>query len=414
MNALQDLAARLALPAVPQAPLPAPAPLVALVARLQQAQQAAPAPPPADACAQALARFTRTGAFDSLRQARLASWGLGTTAAATEPGPMQDPALLGRLLAATDAWQSTPIRYRRLYQGLLHSWFTFDPWTGPDPATRRAASLQLRTHLAARARATVDPRHNPPWVRRVVTSPHLFGDPPGAPHADALLRGDDAPMEALCGDLGISPGSWFRRELVRAQLQAAIALPHPGFMDAVPRVLAAVARQPLLRDEALRLLMERWATVQPPRPAQPALLQAARLSWGDPGLQAPDPRWLALGDAARALFAGWRSRPTLPAALDLTDAPFLPVPAAPAPPATAPADADHPSPDAHWRTAEAAGLPFSRANLAIYARAHGLTLDDRSARGEGLWVRATQVDETVCAVLARWGFTEVPGAGWKR
>lgn len=414
MNALQDLAARLVLPAVPQSPRPAPAPLVALVARLQQAQHAAPAPLPADACAQALARFTRTGAFDSLKQARLACWGLGTAAAGADPGPMQDPALLARLLAATDAWQSTPIRYRRLYQGLLHSWLTFDPWAGPDPATRRAASQQLRTYLAARARATVDPRHNPPWVRRVVTSPQLFGDPPGAFCADALLRGEDAAVEALCSELGMGPGSWFRRELVRAQLQAAIALPHPGFVDAVPRVLAAIARQPLLRDEALRLLMERWATVQPPRPAQPALLQAARLSWGDPGLQTPDPRWLALGDAARALFAGWRSRPTLPAALDLTEAPLSPDPAPPAPPATAPAGADHPSPDAHWRTAEAAGLPYSRANLAIYARAHGLALDDRSARGEGLWVNAPQLDDTVRAVLTRWGFTEVPGTGWKR
>lgn len=413
MTPLQALAARLALPALPEHPRPAPASLVALVARLQQEQQAAPQPLPPDACAEALAHFSRSGEFASLKQARLACWALGATPRPDQPNPMEDPALLDRLLAATDLWRGLPMRYRRVFQGLVHSYFAFDQAAGPDPATRRAAALRLGSHLAARARATVDSRHNPPWVRRVATQPELFGDQPAAPYAVALLRGDAQDVDRLCTELGIGTGSWFRRELVHAQLVAALALPPAAFPAAVPRVLAAVARQPLLRDEALRLLMDRWAALVPARPAHAALGQAARLSWGDPGADAPDPRWSALSEAARAMFAGWRIRQA-PPALDLTDssAPCAPVTTPTASPA--PARAVDPSPDAHWRTAEAAQLPFSRANLAIYARAHGLAIDDRTARGEGLWVLAPAVDETVRSVLSRWGFSEVAGTGWRR
>lgn len=414
MTPLQDLATRLVVPPPPARAHPAPASLVALVARLQQQQQAGPAALPADACAQALLQFAQGGELATLKQGRLACWGLAAAPTPGQPGPLEDPALLDRLLAATERWRPAPLRYRRLYQGLLHSFFSFDPASGSDPAQCRATAQRLRAHLAEHARAIVHPQHNPPWVRRVATSPHLFGDHPAAPYAAALLQGDTTAVDMLCQELGIGPGSWFRRELVRAQLQAALALPPAAFPACVPRVLAAVARQPLLRDEALRLLMDHWAALTPPHPPHATLQQAARLSWGDPAAAAPDPRWHALSKAARALFAGWRPRPAVAAGPDLTEPSAPPEDLATLALPARPAGSADPSPDAHWRTAEAAQLPFSRANLAIYARAHGLALDDRSARGQGLWVLAPHADETVRSVLARWGFAEVPGTGWKR
>jgi EH_Signature domain len=415
MTPLQDLAARLVVPPHAGRAWPAPAALVALVAQLQQEQQAGPAPLPADACLQALAQFRASGELPSLKQARLACYGLALEPLPGQLSLLEDAPLLDRLLAATERWRPAPLRYRRLYQGLLHSYFAFDPAAGGGSADRQRAALRLRNHLAAHARATVDPQHNPPWVRRVATSPHLFTEAPAAPYADALLRGDTRPVDLLCGELGIAAGSWFRRELVAAQLQAVLALPEAAFPSGIPPVLKLVARQPLLRDDALRGLMDRWAGLSPTRPAHAALMQAARLSWGDPANQPPDPRWHQLGPAARAMFAGWRASSPVPAGPDLADTADT-LPAEPAPPQAAAGDTGRPepAPDAHWRTAEAAHLPFSRANLAIFARAHGLPVDDRSARGEGLWVQVAEADPNVRLVLARWGFAEVPGTGWKR
>jgi len=72
------------------------------------------------------------------------------------------------------------------------------------------------------------------------------------------------------------------------------------------------------------------------------------------------------------------------------------------------------SEDAHWRTAEALSVGYSRSDLAIFARAHGLTVVDEAKPGDGLWVHAAKEDAGVQRVLAHWGFERVPGAGWRR
>ena len=70
--------------------------------------------------------------------------------------------------------------------------------------------------------------------------------------------------------------------------------------------------------------------------------------------------------------------------------------------------------DVHWQTAEAASVPFGRADLEIFARVHSLVLDDRTMQGAGLWVRTDDSDKRISRVLVRWGFSMVAGQGWRR
>jgi hypothetical protein len=68
--------------------------------------------------------------------------------------------------------------------------------------------------------------------------------------------------------------------------------------------------------------------------------------------------------------------------------------------------------DVHWNTAEAALVPYSRADLEVLARVHAIGLDDRTAKGGRLWVHATAADARIGHVLSRWGFVYEPGHGW--
>jgi hypothetical protein len=68
--------------------------------------------------------------------------------------------------------------------------------------------------------------------------------------------------------------------------------------------------------------------------------------------------------------------------------------------------------DVHWRTAEASIVPFSRADLAVFARIHGLQLDDQQAEGGKLWVRTGPGDARLALVLRRWGFDYAQQQGW--
>jgi len=70
--------------------------------------------------------------------------------------------------------------------------------------------------------------------------------------------------------------------------------------------------------------------------------------------------------------------------------------------------------DVFWHTAEAACVPYSRADLEVLARVHALTLDDQTVLTGKLWVRADEVDPRIAEVLIGWGFAHVQGVGWHR
>ncbi|MFM9917299.1 MAG: EH signature domain-containing protein [Rhizobacter sp.] len=72
------------------------------------------------------------------------------------------------------------------------------------------------------------------------------------------------------------------------------------------------------------------------------------------------------------------------------------------------------SEDVHWLTAEAASVPYSRADLEVLARVHALHIEDETKRTGRLWVRTDATDHRIARVLTGWGFEQVAGAGWRR
>ncbi|HSI60653.1 MAG TPA: EH signature domain-containing protein [Ideonella sp.] len=574
MTALDDLAALLQAPAwEPPAPARCEA-LADVIAGLERRVQAGSgAPVAAELQRSAVQRFWADPRLHSLKDARQVCFGLALAPAPQAPRLIEDARRLAALLAQVDRWREQPRHFRRAYQGLLHSYFGYDAKAPSASPAGRSNWEQLRRYLDERCRHTVAATHNPDWVPLLLRSRHLFGEQPGLPYAPALLNGDLSAVTALREQLGIGAGSWFLRELVQAQLTAAVALADEAFTARIAALLALLAQHALLRDTGLQALLNRCAGLPPDAPPHDGLLQVALRSWGDPAAAEPDPRWGSVNAAARTMFAGWLTRARIAAfflqlgdgsapmrrraafwqryapavqalrfgldpralpppggplaallrplggrvlalapeagqpmrhalvmtlgpatlvefsgvddALQLHDSAALPAewraplrgaslqapgrlpplphadgqqgwltweawfeatlkqqfelrpgaaapatavkhvdlseslaPAAAAPPPAPPSAPDgpaaEPGADAHWRTAEAAHIPYSRADLEVFARAHGLPVRDRSAEGGGLWVLSRQPDANVGHVLARWGFAEVPGTGWRR
>lgn len=70
--------------------------------------------------------------------------------------------------------------------------------------------------------------------------------------------------------------------------------------------------------------------------------------------------------------------------------------------------------DLHWLTAEAASVPYSRADLEVLARVHALRIEDATTRTGRLWVRTDETDHRIAQVLRGWGFVYAIGEGWHR
>lgn len=267
-------------------------------------------PPPEDLQQQAVRRFWDSGRLDSLREARLVSFGMCLPIQPSGPCLMEDrqrfrAALDGQ--SGVDQWVDDPRWYRRCYRGLVRSYFMYDAGSAATPPVGKKNWVELRDYLYQRAPRIVDKSINQDWVQTTVGNRQLFSDEPCASYAEAMLNGDSSAIDSLCEQLGIIKASWFLRELVLAQVRQAIKLDHEGFLEVVPRVLGLLAGNRVLRDEGLILVLDRYSAM-PQQPLHQPLRDASVEWWGNPWLPSNEMRWGGVAPATRAMVSEWLKR----------------------------------------------------------------------------------------------------------
>lgn len=251
-----------------------------------------------------LRHFWQSQEVKSFRDAYLLSWSLCLPHRPQGACVMEDRPRLERVLEGVDAWVSRPSAYRRCYQGLVKSYFTYDAIADGTALTGRENWVLLREYLHERNRLIKDRNLNPEWVDTAVENKRLFGEQPCEPYVDALLRDDTGYIEHLCEQLGIGKASWFLRELVLAQVKGATRLNHTQFQALLPRMLELLAVNEVLRDRGMILLLDRYAEV-PNAALHQRLRDHSVAWWGNPWLPSNRTRWGGVAPDARAMVADW-------------------------------------------------------------------------------------------------------------
>jgi hypothetical protein len=253
---------------------------------------------------EAVKRFWQSQEIQSFRDAYMLSWGLCLPHRPQGPCVLDDRQRLEKVLDGVDGWRAKPSAYRRCYQGLVKSYFTYDVLSDGTAGPGRNNWKLLRDYLRDRNGLIKDERLNPEWVDTAVGNRQLFGDQPCVPYVDALLRGDSGAIDHLCEQLGINDASWFLRELVLAQVKGATLLGNAPFKELVPRLVDLLAAKKVLRDEGMILVLDRYARL-PGAPLHQDLRDYAVEWWGNPWLPSTTTPWKLVTPEARAMVADW-------------------------------------------------------------------------------------------------------------
>lgn len=262
---------------------------------------------PRDLQIEAVKRFWVNPRFESLRDARLVSFGLGLDVAGLTGNRkciMEDPRLFDAALTGVDEWGEIPRQYRKCYQGLLRSYFDYDGLGRSAPEVGKQNWYQLQQYLRSRAPYIVDPQLNPDWVTCTGENQGLLTSAPCAAFAQDIARGREDHVKHVRGLLGITDSSWFTRELVLAQIEQATRLPHAEFSNAVAGLLNLLGDNEVLRDRGLSLLLNRYAKV-PQTPQHPQLKERTVNAWGNPWLPSNKDRWGSVEDSAKEMVSDW-------------------------------------------------------------------------------------------------------------
>jgi len=252
----------------------------------------------------AVKRFWLSQEVESFRDAYMLSWGLCLPHQPHGPCVLEDRLRLQKVLDGVDGWSEKPSAYRRCYQGLVKSYFTYDALSENSPRVGRSNWRLLRDYLYERNGLIKDKVLNPEWVDTAVGNLQIFGDRPCEPYVDSLLRGDSGAIDHLCEQLGINKASWFLRELVLAQVRGATQLGNAQFQALLPRLLDLLAANEVLRDRGMILVLDRYARV-PGTTLHPGLRDNAVTWWGNPWLPSNETRWGGVTPDARTMVSDW-------------------------------------------------------------------------------------------------------------
>lgn len=292
-------------------PLPEDTSIDSVIAGLRRhAKAGTSASVPEDLQQHAVRRFWEAQRFDNLKDARLVSFGLCVPSRPAGPCILEDRQRFQAVLdhrTGVDQWVNDPRWYRRCFQGLVRSYFTYDPQAERAPAIGRKNWGDLRDYLNERTRSIVDKKANPDWVATAVGHRQVFDEEPCAPYAAAVLNGDTSTVDYLCEQLGVIKASWFLRELVLAQVREATKLGHERFKERIPMLVKLLEGNRVLRDRGLILMLDKYASVAQPAIDEP-LRNAAVEWWGNPWLPSNEMRWGGVVPKAREMVAEWLKR----------------------------------------------------------------------------------------------------------
>lgn len=294
-----------------QRPLSSNSGIDAVIAQLERhARSGTQAAVPQDLQHQAVQHFWEAQQFENLKDARLVSFGMCVPSRPSGPCIMEDRQRFQAVLdtqTGVDQWLDAPRWYRRCYQGLVRSYFTYDAKIENASAIGRKNWGDLGDYLHDRNRNIVDNSFNPQWVDTAVANVQLFGEEPCAPYAAAVLQGDSSAVDNLCEQLGIVKASWFLKELVLAQVKQATKLSHERFNVLIPKLVELLGGNRVLRDRGLILILDKYASVAQPKISEP-LRNAAVDWWGNPWLPSNETRWGGVLPAAREMVSEWLKR----------------------------------------------------------------------------------------------------------
>lgn len=242
-----------------------------------------------------------------LRQIRLVCY--GCTQGGDADRLIENRELFEKLLDYVDRYKDRRRTFRKLYRGLLNSYFSYDPDSPANSMTGRANRETLRRFLAKHLASFEIGEFTPDWLSALAKYPELLSEHPGLSIEAQLLQGDWSVFDEICERLELDGGSWLVRQLVMAPLMAAVRMDDSTFKDYLDSLLLLLNDYPLFAATGLQILLDRYARCKD-RAIHAQLRDFAVVLWGNPWLPDNAHQWQC-GIEARAMLGHWLRRQLL-------------------------------------------------------------------------------------------------------
>ncbi len=262
--------------------------------------------PPVDLIQVAMGSFLNTSTLNSFRDIRLVSYGAATPLGLNQIRLIEKTDYFPKLLDIINGYLDQPRAFRRLYRGLLTSYFSYDPEAqnakDPGPHYWKRLRLYLNEHIVhLHTEGTI-----PDWVAALQEHQNLLTEDPCSRYAQAFLNGTSNAFEDAEQRLGFSGTSWISRAVVAARIDAVIGLPDSEFKRYLSDLIRLIShpRHAILVNQCLAKLLNRYAKTQPLL-IHHELRNFAVDCWKNPWLEINRYHWALVSESTRKMVESW-------------------------------------------------------------------------------------------------------------
>ncbi|MBV5340274.1 MAG: hypothetical protein J0665_12075 [Deltaproteobacteria bacterium] len=269
---------------------------------------------PERSIAKVLDGYRRSGSLPTFLDLKYACFGVGQELSDNWCLFDDDP-LFGKLLVQVDGLRTEPRRFRKGYQGLLSSYFSYALYARDSQKNWE----HLRGYLADRLPAAKYATPVASWLTLLDEHQNLLGPKPCERYVHELREGnkDVVVHQTLREGLGVPRESWVWQELVLSQIEVACCHDDQCYKEDLARLLRLLQANTMLSVNlvirCVSMLVCRYAQCSS-RPEHPALRDAAVSHIGNPWLKRT--AWDAHVknkdgqpyEAARQMVNGWIKR----------------------------------------------------------------------------------------------------------
>ena len=267
--------------------------------------------PSEDVLIKAIKKFEAKGDTDTYTELKYVCYGAETPVGPKKFRIIEDNDTFELVLKAVEKRGSKQLR--RCFQGLLSSYFRFDPkhsenQRGAENWTQLKSFLKKKLqpiHQSAKERGGV-----PEWLSTLNDHKNLLEENPCKRYSDALTKGSTQELQEVCNGLGIESSSWVWNEAFLAYVQTVCAMRDEPFVGHLISVLELVNGKGMIQlPEAMAIEATALCVIRYSKSAitkeHPFLLDACVRKIGNPMLE--QTKWDALVDhePARQMVTSW-------------------------------------------------------------------------------------------------------------
>ena len=261
---------------------------------------------PQDRVQNSINSFWNIQRVDDLQVARYISFGLSIPTRFNNQTLFHDQQRFSSFLSqeiGVGQWKGKPSWFRRVLQGLIASYFSFDSDAIGTTEQQKRNWLLLRDYISRNlvfSKGVV----NPDWLNCCLDHPSLFSDYPGDDFVEIVLAGKTEQLERTL-ELLRAKDSWLPRELILSQVKKITSFDDARFMNFVSPMLSAITPHRSIQNKAIALLVNRYAQVKNIS-IHSELKEITVKRWDNPWLTGSNKKWPSeVTEEGRALIADW-------------------------------------------------------------------------------------------------------------